>query len=249
MIKLRSIQAVIVFFMIVVNQTSLMAEEAWDPIEGWNRKVFWFNEHFDQYLLGPVADGYDYVLPEVIQDGVGNVFSNLEYPVELLSDIIQLKFDQALSHTGRFLLNSTFGIGGFFDVAQHLGLEEHNEDLGTALAYYGVPAGPYLVLPFIGPSNIREGLSLAVDSALDPVYWIAYGTASDSDAFLISGGSTALKTIDMRASLTEAIESGREASLDYYLFVRSAYYQYRTGLTNDGELSDDELFNDEYDDL
>ncbi|MDC0358726.1 VacJ family lipoprotein [Oligoflexia bacterium] len=226
---------------------SVRAEEAWDPIEPVNRGIFWFNDKADVYVIEPVARGYDFIIPDVVQDGIGNVFANLSYPSQFLSDVLQLKFDQMLSHTGRFLINSTVGLAGFFDVAQHVGLEEHKEDFASALAYHGIPAGPYIVLPFIGPSNVRDGIGLLVDAFLDPAYWIAYGTASDKDAFLISSGVTVTKFIDTRVGLFEAIETAKEASLDYYLFIQSAYYQHRTGLVNDGVAVEGDEFDDEFD--
>lgn len=208
-----------------------------DPFEGWNRGVFWFNDKFDRYLLEPVADGYDYVMPDMAQRGVTNFFDNLIYPRYLVSDIVQFKFSQALEHTGRFLINSTVGIFGFIDVAKHVGLERHQEDFGLALGYHGVPSGPYLVFPFFGPSNMRDGIGLMFDIALNPVAWAVADATSSNDGIAITAGTTAVDVVQQRANLDEAIEAARDASLDYYLFVQSAYYQRREALIHDHQLN------------
>ena len=215
-------------------------EEISDPFEPFNRHVFWMNDKVDRYLLEPIAEGYDAVAPEFVQTGVGNFFENLRYPSYLLSDLIQFKFGQALDHTGRFLLNSTVGLGGLIDVAKEVGLEKHEEDFGTALAHHGVPSGPYLMLPLLGPSNVRDGIGRVVDSFLDPIGWVAYETADDNDAFWITTSSTALRVVHTRAELLEAVEAAREASVDYYLFVQSAYYQNRDAVINDKRTSEEE---------
>ncbi len=226
--------------------TSVSAqEEVSDPLEGMNRGIFWLNDKLDRYVLEPVADGYDYVTPNFVQDGISNFFSNLRYPSLLLSDLIQLKFDQVATHTGRFVLNSTVGLGGLIDVASEVGLEEHDEDFGTALGHYGVPAGPYLVLPILGPSNFRDGFGRLVDNLLDPLAWIAFSTASDSDAEWITFGAASLKVINTRAELDEAIEAARDASVDYYLFTQSAYYQYRDSVIHDKASTEDDPFADD----
>jgi len=232
----------VIFFSLLVLQPFAFAEEEEfsDPFERWNRGVFWINDKLDRNVLEPIADGYDYIVPDPVQRGVKNVFENLSYPKFLVSDIVQLKFEQAAEHTGRFLLNSTLGLAGLVDVAKHLGLEKHREDFGTALGYHGVPPGPYLMIPLLGPSNFRDGFGRIVDSFLDPVPYIAYGTADDSDAAAISLGATALDLIQTRADLDEAIEAARDASVDYYLFVQAAYYQRREALIHDKAIADDE---------
>jgi phospholipid-binding lipoprotein MlaA len=223
------------------------AEEISDPLETVNRGIFWFNDTLDVYLFEPVAKGYDFVVPTPVQKGVSNFFSNLKFPAYLVSDLVQFKFEQAGNHTVRFLINSTAGVVGFFDIAEEYGFEPHYEDFGTALGYHGVPAGPYLVLPFLGPSNLRDGTGRIVDAFLSPtVYLSAYGV-SDDPALFIPIGLYALDSINTRAELIEAIESGKEASLDFYLFARSAYSQRRESLINDGK-SNKDPFEDEFDD-
>lgn len=210
-------------------------QEIWDPLEGWNRGVFAVNDTLDVYLLEPIARGYDYVVPEVVQTGIGNFFENLGYPSYLVSDVVQLKFGQAAHHTGRFLVNTTAGLLGFIDVAKDLGLEAHKEDFGIALAYHGVPAGPYIVLPLFGPSNLRDGIGRLVDLFLDPVFYLAYTDVDDTTVTAITFGLAGVRIVDQRAGLLEAVESGKESSLDYYTFVQSSYYQYRRGVLNDGK--------------
>lgn len=219
------------------------AEEVYDPLEPINRGIFWFNDKFDVYLLEPVARGYDKVMPDTVQDSVGNFFENIRYPSYLVSDIIQLKFNQVGQHTARFLINTTLGLAGLFDVATEMGVKEHDEDFGVALAYHGVPAGPYLVIPFIGPSNLRDGIGLIADGFLSPVYYVGETDVDSSTEWVIVAGTKALQVVDTRANLFDAIETAKESSLDYYLFMQSAYYQYRRGVIYDGHPPDE--FEDE----
>jgi len=217
-----------------------MAEEPWDPIEPVNRGIFWFNDKFDNYVAEPVSQGYDWLVPDTVQTGIGNFFSNIKYPIYLLSDLIALDFKQALNDTGRFVINSTLGVAGFIDVAKGMKLEEQAKDVGLSLAYHGVPAGPYLVLPFLGPSNLRDGTGRLVQVPLDPVFYINFTNASASTKWAVTGGSKALEFTNTRVNMAEAIKAAKESSLDYYLFVQSAYYQYRRGLLYKGNPPDEE---------
>lgn len=219
-------------------------DEIWDPLEPVNRKIYWFNDKVDTFVMEPVAKGYRDYVPDPVKEMVDNFFENLRYPVYLTSDILQLKFDQVGLHTARFMLNSTMGVGGLFDVAERHGHEIHVEDSGVTLAAWGVPAGPYLVLPFIGPSNARDAVGLIADNFLNPLYWLAYEVDDAQTSDAISIGSTALKVIHTRYELLEAIEATRESSLDPYSFIQSSYYQYREGLLYDGEspLAEEEFY-------
>ncbi len=201
--------------------------ELYDPWEGFNRGVFWFNEQFDSYLLKPVAQGYDYIVPKGAQRSVRNFFKNLGYPSNLVSSLIRLDFSEAGTHTARFAINTTAGIGGLFDVADDCGLKAEQSDFGIALGHYDVPAGPYLVLPFLGPSNVRDGLSAVVDGFLDPVYYVGAYSEPESTQWAIDIGTKALQIVNRRAQLLEASDSAKKASLDYYLFMQSAHYQMR----------------------
>ena len=227
-------------FLLLLPPSKLAAEEANDPLESMNRGIFWFNDTFDIYLLEPVARGYDWLTPRPVQNSVTNFFDNLRYPSLLISDLVQLKIDQVAVHSGRFLINSTVGLAGLFDVASEFGLEPHYEDFGTALGYYEIPSGPYLVLPILGPSNIRDGFGRIVDLFLNPAFHFrTYGLSRD-EALLASFGTNALDTINTRASLIKTIEDAKEVSLDYYLFLRSAYAQRRRNQIYDNNPPEEE---------
>ena len=208
-------------------------DEVWDPLEGFNRGVFWFNDKVDVYIFEPIAIGYDFIVPDLLQDGVNNVFDNLRYPQYLLSDVVQLKFGQAAEHTGRFLINSTLGVAGIFDVAQYFGLEEHYEDFGTALGYHGVSGGPYLVLPLLGPSNLRDLLGRGVDTVASPLFWYGQADAHDRTQNSIVYGAAGTLFVQTRADLLDAIDSAKKASVDYYSFAKSAYSQRRRAYIDD----------------
>lgn len=223
------------------------AEEVWDPIEPVNRGVFWFNDKLDVGVLEPVATFYRDNVGQKTRKCIGNFFSNLRYPRYLASDLIQLKFEQAGLHTRRFLLNSTLGMVGFFDIASEIGLEDNYEDVGLALAYWGVPSGPYIVLPLLGPSNLRDTVGTAADTFLDPIGLLEW-TGTDSDvAFEVGIGYAVARGIHQRSTLLDAVDAAKESSVDYYLFVQSAYYQYRRGQLYDGSPPDEEEFDDSAD--
>lgn len=231
------------FFLAVVVHTNCFAEDAYDPIEPVNRGMFWFNERFDQNIFGPVAHGYDYIMPDEAQVGVTNFFKNLRYPTYLISDLLQFKLQQALEHTGRFVINTTVGILGLVDVAKDVGLEDKQDDFGLAFASYGIPAGPYIVLPLLGPSNVRDTVGLVLDTVTNPVYLFSYTKASGSSKFWVETGATVIKSLQLRVNLDDAIKAGRVGSLDYYTFVQSSYYQYRTGQINGENPSESERLN------
>lgn len=218
-------------------------EEPYDPAEPVNRFIFDVNDTLDIHIMEPIARGYRENIPDRVQLGIKNFFLNLRYPSYLVSDIIQGKFDQVLDHTGRFLINSTVGVLGLMDVAKEYGLPDHEEDFGIALMHHGVPAGPYIVLPFLGPSNVRDGVGRLVDAFLDPIGWVGYSSLSAGTKVAIAATALGVKAVHTRAGLLQAIEAGKESSVDYYFFAQGAYYQYRQGLLTDG--MDDEEFGDE----
>lgn len=225
--------------MMTLSQCHAQSEEIYDPLEDVNRGIFWFNDTLDVNILEPVARGYKEYVPSFMRTGIHNFFLNLRYPSYLVSDILQGKITQAGEHTGRFLINSTIGLGGLLDIAKDVGLPDHQEDFGIMLAYHGVPAGPYLMLPLLGPSNVRDGVGQIVDGFLDPIGWIGYSSLSSSTKLIIAASTLGIRTIHTRAGLIQAIETGKESSVDYYLFVQSAYYQYREGLVYDGMVPDE----------
>jgi phospholipid-binding lipoprotein MlaA len=242
---MRSVCGVVAALLLMASSAVALPEEPYDPIEPVNRGIFWFNDQLDVYVLEPISRGYRDYVPKPVRTGVNNFFLNLRYPSYLVSDIIQGKFEQVLDHTGRFLINSTVGIGGLIDFAKDWGLPDHEEDFGLALAYHGVPAGPYLVVPLIGPSNVRDGVGRIVDAFLDPIGWVAYTNVSGGTKLAVAATALGMRTVNTRAGLLQAIEAAKEGSVDYYLFVQGAYYQNRYGLLTDGADVEDEVLKDE----
>lgn len=201
--------------------------EPHDPWERFNRGMYNFNDKIDRAILKPVAKGYRAVTPDAVEKGISNFFSNLGEIKVLANDILQLKLITALSDTGRFLVNSTIGIGGLFDVAKHMKLEKHNEDFGQTLGRWGVPDGPYLVLPFFGPSSVRDSIGIRADFELNPI--------NEVDDYDTRTALYALDIVQTRAWLLEAGEIVDEAAFDPYIFMREAYLQRRRNLVFDGK--------------
>jgi phospholipid-binding lipoprotein MlaA len=198
-------------------------EEMWDPIETVNRGVFAVNDVFDQYLLRPVAWVYSYA-PDPMKRSVRNFFTNLASPALFGNDLLQAELTDAAVTVGRFLINTTVGVGGLFDPATSFGLEAHHADFGQTMHVYGVGPGPYLVLPIFGPSTLRDGVGLVGDTAMRPETWLAPQVAT-----LASG---AAQGIVLRESLLKPLDDLRANSLDYYAALRSAYYQTRVARLN-----------------
>lgn len=196
-----------------------------DPYERFNRAMYIFNDSLDRAVLKPVATGYHNYVPSPIRSGIGNFFTNLGTPIDILNNLLQGKLLNALSDTGRLVINTTIGIGGLFDPASAIGLVEHDEDFGQTLAVWGVPSGPYLVLPFFGPSGIRDGVGDLVDTYADPLY---YYDENPEQYYLY-----ALHYIDLRASLLQADDLLQDA-FDPYAFIRDAYLQRREYVIYDG---------------
>lgn len=203
------------------------SDDSDDPFEPFNRAMFTFNDHLDRYIARPVARQYDRVVPNGIKRGISNFFNNLLQPTVILNDFLQAKFGQTARDTGRFMVNSTLGVVGVFDVATHLGLRAHNEDLGQTLAVWGVPAGPYLVWPILGPSSGRDTVGLVGDWYTDPVTYIPDNATR--------WGTRVLNYTQRRAQYlgTSSILE-QAAGEDPYLFVREAYRQRRENAIYDG---------------
>jgi len=197
-----------------------------DPLESFNRAMYSFNDTLDQAILKPVAQGYNAALPDPVNKGVSNFFSNLEDVVVVFNDLLQFKFEQALSDTARIFFNSTIGIFGLIDVASGMDLPKHDEDFGQTLGYWGVDTGAYIVWPFFGPSNVRDTVGSISDAYVNPLYDITPDSTRD--------GLVVLDAIDTRAGLLSASKILKEAALDPYLFVRDAYLQRRENLVYDG---------------
>ncbi|MBL7661201.1 VacJ family lipoprotein [bacterium] len=218
----------VVLLTVTAQVTYADDREIADPIEGFNRKVFWFNEQFDTYLFKPIAQGYNYITPNVAQRSFTNFFRNLRSPIYIVSDLMQGNSDQLGTHLARFMYNSTFGLAGFIDVAKEFGLRHVEEDFGTGLGYRGVETGPYLVLPIYGPSNLRDTFGRIADSFLDPLGAAGYFSDALEDPVLY--GTRALEAVNIRAKRLEDKELMDDMSLDPYVFRRSAYMQMREGL-------------------
>ena len=208
-----------------------------DPFESYNRAMYKFNKTVDDAAIRPIAQAYVDHTPEFIQTGVSNFFSNLGDVIVLVNNLLQFKFEQAGSDFYRIFVNSTLGIFGLFDPATHVGLTRHREDFGQTLAVWGVPDGPYFVLPFIGPSTIRDTGGLVADIYTHPLYYYSDST--------VAWGLAGLAFIDKRASLLGASRVMDEAALDPYIFMREAYLQHRRNLIYDGNppMQEDELDN------
>lgn len=213
-----------------------------DPWEGFNRGVYDFNTDFDNKILRPVAEGYVEVVPQTVRTGVSNFFSNLDDVVVLANDLLQLKFRQAASDFSRLVWNSTVGLAGLIDVATPMDLPKHDEDFGQTLGHWGVGSGPYLVLPFLGPSSLRDGTGLAVDrSQFNPINEVG----SDGARYTLIG----LDAVDTRASLLRTTRLLEQGALDPYLFLRESYLQRRENLVYDGNPPAPAFDLDEFDDL
>lgn len=213
-------------------QPSSHAREVSDPIEPLNRAIFWFNDQLDLHALEPAARGWDLVLNDRIKVAIACFFDNVRFPVVMINNLLQGKFLAAASDTARFAVNSTLGVAGFFDPASDFGLQRHDEDFGQTLGYWGVPPGPYLVAPLLGPTNVRDAFGRIVDTAtaLYPLFAAAQYTA----------GATVTDNLNFRAQVLDQVRDAKAAALDYYVFVRDAYDQRRRSLIRDtAELSEE----------
>ncbi len=198
-----------------------------DPLEPFNRKVYGFNESVDKAVLKPVAKGYVAVVPQLVRRGVSNVFNNLGMVITTLNDALQLKGTKVPVDIARFTTNIVFGLGGLIDVATELKIENRNEDFGQTMGYWGVGSGPYLMLPFFGPSDTRDAPGLVVDFVASPFfYW-------NPDP-QIRWGTFVLDVVDTRANLLQAEKIFDTAAMDRYSFLRDSYLQRREYLIYDG---------------
>lgn len=195
-----------------------------DPYENFNRKVYGFNDKVDDYVAKPVADTYKKVTPDVVETGVSNFFNNLKGINVVLNDLLQAKFEQGGRDTGRFLMNSTLGMAGLFDVAKSVGLEQNDEDFEQTLAVWGVPQGSYLVIPFLGPTTTRGIPGAVVDTAANPATYVSPFVPIQ-----------ALSLVNTRANAEGALKFIDEAALDPYVFTRESFLQWRNHLATDGK--------------
>jgi len=201
--------------------------EEYDPWEKFNEKMFTFNYNLDKYVLKPVAKGYNVVMPDMFQIMIDNAFTNLRMPSRFVNKVLQWKLVDATKEMGRFLINSTLGIGGLFDVArQEMGLERQKADFGQTLGIWGVGPGPYLVLPLLPPLTVRDGVGFAADGAMNPLYYIPFWP----DAFAMRVGDT-INDRSLNLDLFQGIE---ESTVDLYSSVRNGYLQRRNRLIKEG---------------
>lgn len=218
----------LVLFVFALLPASAIAQDDADPWMAFNRTMYDFNEGFDALIFKPVTQTYDAVVPGFAKRGVTNFFNNLDDINVVFNDLLQLKMRHAVHDSGRFVLNTTVGVAGLFDVATGMGLYKNEEDFGQTLGYWGVPSGPYLVLPFLGTSTIRDAIGLVPDYLMNPVFWV-----EDSETRF---ALYALDNIDTRLyyMAAESMVTG-----DEYVFVRDAYLQRREYLVADGEVYDE----------
>lgn len=198
-----------------------------DPWEGFNRKIYVFNDVLDRYILKPTAKGYQWLAPQFVEDGVHHMFSNVGEVGSIVNSLLQAKFKNTAIDSGRLLVNTTVGVLGFFDVATQWGLEEHDEDFGQTLGYWGVKSGPYLMLPFFGPRTVRDGFGSVADSYTSLVGYIEHVPTRNE----VYAGNV----VDQRVQLFKAEEL---ITGDRYIFIRDAYLQRREFLVKDGVVED-----------
>ena len=197
-----------------------------DPIHGVNRSIYNFNEGFDRMILKPVAEGYQ-TLPSPVQTGTHNFFSNLDDVVVVFNDILQLKVEQFSSDALRLSVNTVFGLLGLIDMGTPMGLPKHNESFADTLGYWGVGSGPYIVLPILGPSSVRDAPSLVVDFMVHPISLVSPTSAAVA--------LSSVRAVDVRSELLKTTDLRDELALDPYIFTRESYYQWRQNRVYDGD--------------
>ena len=194
-----------------------------DPLEKVNRPVFAFNDSLDRWFLEPLAKGWRFVIPDPLMSSIDNISDTLLTPVSVFNSLVQGDPGRSFNALSRGMLNASLGIAGIIDIASTIGLESQREDFGQTLGVWGVPSGPYMVLPLLGPSSLRDVSGLVVDAPL--LIWPLF-----VDSFFITASYTAGITINTRALLLDEIATAREGALDYYALARNAYLQRREAL-------------------
>ncbi len=231
--KAFSTQVLFIFFMLFLTACSQTNNKAYtassassfDPYEKTNRHIFKFNAGLDKHFVKPVASAYKAITPEIVDHSVSNFFNNLDDVGSAVNSLLQAKPGPALMDTERVLFNSTIGLGGLFDVASVLGMDRYDEDFGQTLAHWGVKSGPYVMLPFFGPSTIRDATAkFTVDSLMNPVNY-----HDEKVAF------TALRLLDKRADLFNDEEAFKDLSEDQYSALRDLWLQRRASMIRDGK--------------
>jgi phospholipid-binding lipoprotein MlaA len=214
------------------SQNTARQRNPQDPFERVNRPIYTFNDTLDRAIVKPAARGYRFIAPDFVETGVSNFFDNLYYPTVIVNDMLQGKVKNTFKDTGRFLVNTTVGVGGLFDPATRFGLQENDEDFGQTLGKWGLSSGPYLMLPFLGPSTVRDGFGLLVDQGTQVTTYL------DDDG--LRYGLTALGLLDTRARLLSA-EAALGDSFDRYAVLRSVYLQRRQYQVYDGNPPEEDI--------
>ncbi len=242
--SLRSALGGLMLLVLTACASSEASKEFNDPLEGWNRGVFAFNRVVDRAVLDPIVSGYQAVVPKTARKGISNVVDNLFEPLNAVNLALQGEFGDSGKSLVRFITNSTIGLAGLFDVASDAGLPEYNEDFGQTLAVWGVPDGPYLVLPFFGPSNVRDGVGQIANNTINP-------TAIGVDKLDVRGLQIIVasgQTIDFRSRLDATIDQLYKEK-DPYAFARAAFRQQRrfaicNGRCPEDKAEEEDLFDD-----
>lgn len=226
----RALSTLLAGMLVLAAAPATAAEDPWEPV---NRKIFAFNDTVDRWVLRPVARGYDRATPQPVKRGIGNFFDNLGTPVVALNQVLQGKPKRGLGDFTRFLVNSTIGIGGIFDIARRNGLPRHDEDFGQTLAVWTGGQGPFLTIPFRGPATTTHAAGMILQGFTSPLLLIS----PNRDRLIVG----AVDLIDTRASL---LSTERMVSGDRYLFIRDAYLQNREYEIKDGDIEEDPFLDD-----
>ena len=218
----------LVFLLLCFYAASPAQAQTYDPWRQTNERIFKLNDYFDQLIVKPVASMYNLFIPRIARQGIGNFFSNIDDINVFVNDLLQLKLDAAANDSGRFLVNSTLGLGGMLDIASGFGLRKNEEDFGQTLGSWGIGAGPYVMLPVFGASNVRDSFGLVLDTLFNPIQY------HDDEELRLT--LFLVRETDSRSrllALDELITGNR------YLFVREAYVQRREYLVTDGQVEDE----------
>ena len=229
----------LLLFTVMITGCASTGSNPSDPWEGWNRKVYSFNKTLDSVVARPVTAGYKAITPDIVETGVSNVFSNLSDVPNFLNNLFQGKPTDSMSDLARFVINSTLGVAGLWDPASSMGLQKHDEDFGQTLATWGVGDGPYLMLPLLGPSTLRDTIAYPVDSETDLIKQV--------DHIPTRNQIKILELLDKRSALF-SLEEQLESASDEYAFVRDVWLQNRKYKIFDGEIPFEDDFECEEED-
>lgn len=233
----RILSTLVISSLVSACSTTPPKQSESDPWESWNRDVHGFNKDVDDAILKPIAKGYQSAVPNPIDESITNVFSNINDIGVTINDFLQFKFIQGGMDASRFLINTTAGVVGIFDVAKLIDLPKHDEDFGQTLAYWGVPSGSYMVLPFVGASSPRDTLGLIGDAMFNPLTYVSFFGGFAANA--ATAAASAVDVTDTRSDLMSSEKILDEAAVDRYDFVKNAYIQRRDFLIHDGNPPDD----------